>query len=339
MRRLHFNWQPGRVPVILRRMAHTVFAGSIALRTVLITGGAGFIGSHLAAHFEPTARVRVIDNFRSGHRRNLDGLNVELFEGSILDRALVRKAMRDVDAVFHLAAMVSVPESMEKPIECVETNVTGLLVVLEEAAAAGVQKLCFASSAAVYGDNPGSPKVESMRPEPRSPYAITNLDGEYYCAMFAAARGLETAALRFFNVFGPRQDPGSAYAAAIPTFIRQALDGAPLVIFGDGMQTRDFIHVSDVVGACAFVAARRGLTGVFNAGYGSGTRIGELARRIIHAAESSSEIRHEPARQGDVRHSVASVEKLQMAGFRPSSDLRAGLADTLSYFKSQLATA
>jgi UDP-glucose 4-epimerase len=320
-------------------MAHTGFAGSIALRTVLITGGAGFIGSHLAAHFDSKATVRVIDNFRTGHRRNLEGLNVELFEGSILDRALVRKAMRDVDAVFHLAAMVSVPESMEKPIECVESNVTGLLVVLEEAAAAGVQKLCFASSAAVYGDNPGSPKIESMQPEPRSPYAITNLDGEYYCAMFAAARQLETASLRFFNVFGPRQDSNSSHAAAIPIFIRQALDGAPLVIFGDGMQTRDFIHVSDVVAACAFVAGRRGLTGVFNAGYGSAITISEVARRIIHAAGSSSEIRHEPARAGDVRHSVASVEKLQTAGLRPSNDLRTGLIDTLSYFRSQLVTA
>ena len=181
---------------------------------VLITGGAGFIGSHLVEHFQGKAEVRVLDNLRSGYRKNLDGFKVEFIEGDILDRNAVRKAVNGVDYVFHLAAMISVPESMFKPIECVDINVKGLLVVLEEAAAAGVKKLCFSTSAAIYGDNPVVPKRENMLPEPKSPYAITKLDGEYYCNMFTREGKLQTACMRYFNVFGPRQDPRAAYAAA-----------------------------------------------------------------------------------------------------------------------------
>ena len=301
---------------------------------ILITGGAGFIGSHLAEHFQHTAEVRVLDDLRTGHRRNLDGLNVEFVAGSILDRDRVRQAMRGVDCVFHLAALVSVPESMQRPLDCAALNVTGLLHVLEEASRAGVRKLCFSSSAAVYGDNPAVPKVETMCPEPRSPYAITKLDGEYYGAMFTQTRGIEVACLRFFNVFGPRQDPGSAYAAAVPIFIRQALANQPLTIYGDGGQTRDFVYVKDVVAANAFVAARPGLTGVFNVGYGAGQTINHLARTIIDAAGSTSPIHYEPVRAGDVKHSVASVEKLRAAGFRPTGNLRDGLAATLDFCRS-----
>jgi UDP-glucose 4-epimerase len=301
---------------------------------ILITGGSGFIGSHLVEHFQGKAEVRVLDNLRTGHRHNLDGLKAEFMLGSILDRELVRKAVQGVDYLFHLAAMVSVPESMTKPIQCAEINVTGLLNVLEEAASAGVKKLCFSSSAAIYGNNPTVPKLETMPPEPKSPYAITKLDGEYYCGLYAAEGRLETACLRFFNVFGPRQDPKSAYAAAVPIFIQKALAGEPLTIYGDGEQTRDFIDVKDIVAANVFAATTPQVRGVFNVGYGERTTINDLARAIVAAAGSKSELRHEPARAGDVKHSLASVEKLRAAGFRPVSNLHDGLARTLRFFQS-----
>ena len=201
---------------------------------VLVTGGAGFIGSHIVEHFQGKADVRVLDNLRTGYRENLAGLEHEFIEGSITDRDAVRKAVEGVDYIFHMAAMISVPESMDKPIECVDINCTGTLVVLEEAAKAGVKKMCFSSSAANYGDNPVVPKVETMLPEPKSPYAITKLDGEYYCDMFSREGKLATGVMRYFNVFGPRQDPGSAYAAAVPIFIDKAAKGETITIFGDG---------------------------------------------------------------------------------------------------------
>ena len=204
---------------------------------VLITGGSGFIGSHIAEYFQGKAEVRVLDNLRSGHRSNLAGLDVEFIEGDIRDRLTVARAMEGVDYVFHLAAMISVPESMSKIVECVEINNTGMIIVLEEAAKAGVKKLCFSTSAAIYGDNPEVPKRETMFPEPKSPYAITKLDGEYYCNMFTQTGRLRTACLRYFNVFGPRQDPKSAYAAAVPIFTAKAVANEPIRIFGDGEQT------------------------------------------------------------------------------------------------------
>lgn len=302
---------------------------------VLITGGAGFIGSHIAEQLQGRAEVRILDNLRTGYRRNLVGLKVEFIHGSILDRASVRRAVAGVDQVFHLAAMISVPESVLRPHECVELNVTGLLNVLEEAATAGVRKLCFSSSAAIYGNNPAVPKTEMMLPEPRSPYAITKLDGEYYCRQFAESGRLETIALRFFNVFGPRQDPGSAYAAAVPIFMRQALAHEPLTIYGDGGQTRDFVYVRDIAAANIFAVNTPGLTGVFNAGYGGQITVLELARRIIAQAGSQSEIRHAPERAGDVRHSRANVDALHAAGFRPISSLDTGLKETLAYFRAR----
>jgi UDP-glucose 4-epimerase len=305
---------------------------------VLITGGAGFIGSHIAQLLQGRAEVRILDNLRTGYRRNLDGLEVDFIAGSILDRAAVQSAMQGVDYVFHLAAMISVPESVERPHECVELNVTGLLNVLEAAAAAGVRKLCLSSSAAIYGNNPVVPKVETMLPEPRSPYAVTKLDGEYYCRQFTEAGRLDTVALRFFNVFGPRQDPGSAYAAAVPIFMQRALAQQPITIYGDGGQTRDFIYVKDIAAANLFAATTPGLTGVFNAGYGGQITVLELAQRIITQAGSRSEIRHAPERAGDVRHSRANVGALHAAGFRPVSSLDAGLAETLDYFRQRPST-
>jgi UDP-glucose 4-epimerase len=301
---------------------------------ILITGGAGFIGSHLAEHFHQRATVRILDNLRTGHRRNLEGLEVEFIHGSILDRKLLRTVMQDVDYVFHLAAMVGVPESVREPHACVELNVTGTLNVLEAAAAAGVRKLCFSSSAAVYGNNPIVPKREDMLPEPRSPYAVTKLDGEFYCRQFTGAGRLETVALRFFNVFGPRQDPAGTYGAVVPIFFQRALAGKPLTIFGDGGQTRDFIYVKDIVAALDFVTSTPGLTGVFNAGYGQQLTLRELARRILEITNSQSEIQFEPERIGDVRHSQASVERLRDKGFHPEGTLEFGLRQMLCAFQS-----
>lgn len=301
---------------------------------ILVTGGSGFIGSHIVEHYQNRAtEIRVLDNLRTGYRKNLDGLHCVFIEGSVTDRELVKKAVGGVDLVFHLAALVSVPESMAKPGECVDINVHGLLNVLEEASAAGVRKLVFASSAAVYGDNPVVPKVETMLPEPKSPYAITKLDGEYYLDMFRREGRLETAALRFFNVFGPRQDPKGAYAAAVPIFIDKAVRGEDITVFGDGKQTRDFIYVKDIVGALAFAAETPGVNGVFNAGYGGQITINELAAQIIANAGTTSQILHAPERAGDVKHSRASADKLLAAGWKPRHTLEEGLARTFEFFK------
>ncbi len=302
---------------------------------VLITGGAGFIGSHLAEHFHQTAEVRVLDDFSSGYAANIDNLNVKLFQGSILDRDLVRRALDGVDYVFHLAAMISVPESMEKPVECVEVNTLGTLTVLEEAAAAGVKKLCLSSSAAIYGDNPEVPKKESMRPEPKSPYAVTKLDGEYYCGMFDREDRLHTACLRYFNVFGPRQDPNSQYAAAVPIFISRALQNLPLTIYGDGEQTRDFIFVKDIVAANVHLATNSDSTGVFNVAYGGRITINDLAQQIIELTESKSEIKYAPERAGDVKHSTACIDALRKTGFTPTSSFSEGMAQTIEFFKKK----
>ena len=240
--------------------------------------------------------------------------------------------MQRVNLVFHLAAMVSVPESMAKPVVCIADNVVGTLTVLEEAARANVKKLCFVSSAAIYGDNPVVPKIETMMPEPRSPYAITKLDGEFHCAMFEREGLLKATVLRLFNVFGPRQNPRGPYAAAVPVFIESALAGRPLIIFGDGEQTRDFVSVKDVIASCLHAATPFGLTGVFNVTRGGHVTINGLAKKIIALTGSASPIVHEPARSGDVRHSTASVEKLRGTGFRPTCDLDEALAATVKWF-------
>jgi len=304
------------------------------IKKALVTGGAGFIGGHLVrALLEQGAEVVVLDNFRTGHLRNIEDLPVRLVRGCITDREVVREAVAGCDTVFHLAALVSVPESMERVHECVALNVTGLLTVLEEASAAGARKLVLSSSAAIYGDDPEVPKREDMRPAPKSPYAITKLDGEYYCALFAATGRIETTSLRYFNVFGPRQDPRSAYAAAVPIFIRRALAEAPITIHGDGGQTRDFVFVKDVVAANLFAASTAGLTGVFNVGYGGSITINAIAERILAQTGGKGSIVHEAPRPGDVRHSRASADKLRAAGWKPGYDLESGLAETLAWYR------
>ena len=299
---------------------------------ILITGGAGFIGSHIAEHFQGKAEVRVLDNLRSGFKHNLAGFQHEFIEASILDREAVRQAVQGVDYIFHLAAMISVPESMAKPIECDEINTKGTLIVLEEAAKAGVKKLVLSSSAAIYGDNPVVPKVETMFPEPKSPYAITKLDGEYYCKMFADEKRLQTACLRYFNVFGPRQDPKSQYAAAVPIFIHRALKNEPIMIYGDGEQTRDFIYVKDIAAANAYFATQSPATGVFNIAYGAKITINELCTMICQQTGSRSEIKYAPERAGDVKHSMAAIDKLRAAGFAAQGNLSDGLQATVKSF-------
>jgi UDP-glucose 4-epimerase len=302
---------------------------------VLITGGAGFIGSHLAQYWQDKAEVVILDNLRSGHLHNLKGITHEFLQGSVMDRQAVARAVQGVDYVFHLAAMISVPESMLKPVECVEINTVGTLIVLEEASKAGVKKLCFSSSAANYGDNPVVPKLETMLPEPKSPYAVTKLDGEYYCALFAREGRLATACSRYFNVFGPRQDPKSAYAAAVPIFVDRAVKNEAITVYGDGEQTRDFIYVKDIVAANVHLATQASLSGVYNVAYGGRITINELAKKIIVICGSRSEIRHLPERPGDVKHSQASVDKLMATGFKAASSFDQGLQATVEFFRNR----
>lgn len=301
---------------------------------ILITGGAGFIGSHIVEHFQKQAEIIVMDNLRSGRRSNLNGLEHRLVEASILDRTALREALRGVDYVFHLAAMISVPESMTQPIECNRLNTEGTLVVLEEAARAGVKKLVFSSSAAVYGNDPTSPKSEALLPSPESPYAVSKLDGEYYCKIFAQAGRLASVCLRYFNVFGPRQDPASQYAAAVPIFMHRAVRHQPITIFGDGEQTRDFVYVKDVAAANAFFARNTVTTGIYTVAYGATISINALARRICQLTGSRSVLSHQPERIGDVKHSLAAVDRLRAAGFRPTFNLEHGLAATVAHVQA-----
>ena len=303
---------------------------------VLVTGGAGFIGRHIAGYFQHPAEVRVLDNLRSGRKSNLSGLNCQFMVGSVLDRDLVREAMTGVDFVFHLAAIASVQESMQKPNECAEINTRGTVIVLEEAALAGVKKLIFSSSAAIYGDNPTNPKIESMPAEPKSPYAASKSEGERHCSAFTDAGRLATVSLRYFNVFGPYQDPRSEYAAAVPSFIEKAIRDEPITIFGDGRQTRDFIYVDDVVAANAFFALKSQATGIFNVACGRQITVTDLALTIRKITKSSCTIDYGAERPGDVKHSLAGIDKMHTAGFRPVCDLAAGLRATIEFFSKDI---
>jgi len=278
----------------------------------------------------------VVDNMRSGRKSNLSDLKCELIVGSILDRDLVREAMKGVDFVFHLAAMVSVQESVQKPKECAEINVGGTAIVLEEAARARVRKLIFSSSAAIYGDNPAVPQIETMPADPRNPYAISKYEGERQCCSFTDKGRLPTVALRYFNVFGPYQNPKSEYAAVVPAFIEKATRNKPIMIFGDGYQTRDFVYVGDVVTVNAFFALQSQATGIFNVACGKQTSIADLALTIRKLTQSGSMIEYGEERPGDVKHSVGSVEKVQKAGFTPVCDLAEGLRSTIEYFRKDL---
>jgi UDP-glucose 4-epimerase len=305
---------------------------------VLVTGGAGFIGRHIAEYFQHRAEVRVLDNLRSGRKSNLSGLNCQFMVGSVLDRDLVREAMTGVDFVFHLAAIASVQESMQEPNECAEINTRGTVVVLEEAARAGVKKLIFSNSAAIYGDNPTNPKIESMPAEPKSPYATSKYEAERHCHSFTDEGRLATVSLRYFNVFGPYQDPRSEYAAAVPAFIEKAIRGEPITIFGDGRQTRDFIYVDDVVAANAFFALKSQATGIFNVACGRQITVTDLALTIRKITKSGCTIDYAAERPGDVKHSLAGIDKMHTAGFRPVCDLAGGLRTTIQFFRKEIAS-
>jgi UDP-glucose 4-epimerase len=302
-------------------------------KRILITGGAGFIGSHLARHFAAQAEVTVLDDLRSGQAGNLEGIRCRFLHGSILDAGALKQAIAGAEEVYHLAAMISVPESLAKPAECTLLNTEGTRRVLDAALATDARKVVLASSAAIYGDNPTVPKLESMPPEPKSPYAETKLAGEHLLEEYRQAHGLGTTSLRFFNVFGPRQDPRSAYAAAVPIFIAKALRNEPIGIHGDGGQTRDFIHVTDIVGALAYAGASKDMAGTYNVGYGQSQSILALAQEIIRLIGSQSKIEHLPTRAGDVRHSLASTERLLAAGWKPQSSVSVGLAETIDAFR------
>ncbi len=302
---------------------------------IVVTGGAGFIGGHIVEYWlEQGAEVHIIDNLRSGRRENLTIYpNAVFHEVSITDREKVFEVIAGARYVHHLAAMISVPESMEKPLECVDINVNGLINVLDAARAGGVEKVVHSSSAAVYGDNPVSPKTTAMRPDPKSPYGITKLDGEYYLQMYHEFHDLGTASLRYFNVFGPRQDPNSAYAAAIPIFVKRALENRDLTIFGDGEQTRDFVFVKDVVQANILAATDTRAFGVYNVANGSAITIRELCELIIKTTGSKSKIVFADERPGDIKHSLADIGATQTAlDYKPKYDLIHGLEQTIRYF-------
>jgi len=300
---------------------------------ILVTGGAGFIGSHLVEHFHPDHEVVVVDNLRSGRRENLAGFRHTFHQVSITDRDSLIALFEGVDLVFHMAAMVSVPESLKAPSECVEINTLGTLNVLEAARSSGVKGVVLASSAAVYGDNPVVPKVESMLPEPKSPYAVTKLDGEHFMQIYGSQWGLKTVSLRFFNVFGPRQDPTSQYAAAIPIFVHRALHGQDIVIYGDGSAVRDFVFVKDVVNACLLAAEQGG--GVLNVARGEYITILELARLIKQLTGSSSKIVHADPRPGDIHTSYADISRIERLGFKPSPDQTENLLQTIRFFQKR----
>lgn len=307
------------------------------MKKYLITGGAGFIGSHIAEYLsKKDNEVTILDSLRTGFENNLKGLNVNFVNGDIRDVELLNKLAKGADSIFHLAALVSVPESLLKVKECIDINANGTINVLEAAKQNENCKVILSTSAANYGDNPLLPKVETMVPEPMTPYSITKLDGEFYLKMYLDQFNLETASLRYFNVFGPRQDPKSAYAAAVPIFINNALQNKPITIYGDGLQTRDFIYVKDVVRG-NIMASEKG-NGTFNLALGNSTSILELANKIITLTNSKSEIKFLEERAGDIKHSRADVTKFKELGFTPKYSLDKGLEETIEFYHNQLKT-
>lgn len=300
----------------------------------LVTGGAGFIGSHLVDRLvDRGAAVRVLDNFSTGSRRNLErmGERIELIEGDLRDEAAVRRAARGVEVVFHQGALPSVPRSIADPKTTLEVNVLGTLNVLMAARAAGCRRVIFASSSSVYGDAPGLPRKETMQPEPLSPYAVSKLTGEHLCAVYNQLQGLETISLRYFNVFGPRQDPLSPYAAVIPLFLQALRNGERPVIYGDGEQARDFTYVENVVEANLLAAvARDGIGKVFNIASGEKVSVKKTLEQLEALLGKWIEPLHEPTRPGDVCDSWADIDAARkVLGYEPSVSFEEGLARTV----------
>lgn len=304
----------------------------------LVTGGAGFIGSNIVElMLDEGKRVRVLDNFSTGRRENLEGLvdSIELIEGDIRDLATVARAAAGCACVVHQAALPSVVRSIEDPLASHQVNVDGTLNVLLAARDAGVRRVVYASSSSVYGDSPTLPKREDMMPSPLSPYAVGKLSGEYYCAIFSRLYGLSCISLRYFNVFGPKQDPSSQYAAVIPNFFGAICRGEEAVIDGDGNQSRDFTFVKNVAEA-NLLACEAALSGgeVVNVACGESTSINELFHLIQEVLGISASPRYGEPRSGDVRHSLADIARArEKLGFTPSIGLKEGLRRAAEYYR------
>ncbi|MFP5261923.1 MAG: SDR family oxidoreductase [Blastocatellia bacterium] len=308
-------------------------------RIYLVTGGAGFIGSHICERLLREGHgVRVLDNFFSGKRANLEHLGgeIDLIEGDVRDAAAVAGAMKGVHIVFHEAALGSVPRSVADPVTTHEVNITGTLNVLLAARDAGARRVVYASSSSVYGETQELPKHEGITPQPLSPYALSKLAGEHYITVFNHVYGFEAVALRYFNIFGARQDPESQYAAVIPRFIMSLLEGKPPVIYGDGLQSRDFTHVENVVEANLLAAEADGVSGrAFNVACGGRYSLLDLLDRIRRIIGNDLQPVHEAPRAGDVRDSQASIEAARAAlGYRVRVDFDEGIRRTVEWYQN-----
>ncbi|MGQ9888473.1 MAG: SDR family oxidoreductase [Aggregatilineales bacterium] len=305
----------------------------------VVTGGAGFIGSHLVERLLRDGHtVRVVDNLSTGRRENLAHLDgFAFYQASVTDRAALDEAFAGADYVLHQAGLPSVPRSIDDPLTTHDYNATGTLIVLQAARAAGVRRVVYAASSSAYGDAEGDYKDESTLPDPLSPYAVAKLTGEYYCRVFTMVYGLETVALRYFNVFGPRQDPTSRYAAVIPLFITAMLNGQPPVIYGDGHQSRDFTYVDNVVeGNLLAVKAPAAAGRVLNLATGQRVTLLELVDKLNALLGTSFSPVHDAPRPGDVRHSRAAVERARaLLGYTPPVDFDTGLARTLAWYQAR----
>jgi nucleoside-diphosphate-sugar epimerase len=306
----------------------------------LVTGGGGFIGSHIVRRLVTMGeQVRVLDNFHAGKKENLQGLEdqVEVITGNILNQTIVEKAMEGVEVVLHQAALRSVPFSVENPALVNRVNVEGTLNVLIAARDAGVRRVVYASSSSVYGNSRLLPKNEQQLPSPISPYAVSKLTGEYYCGVFTELYGVETVSLRYFNVYGPRQDPNSQYAAVIPRFIRWAFLSEPLEVHGDGLQSRDFTYIDNVVSANLLAAqCREGIGQAFNVGQGSAHTLLDLVHLLQDILRMELQVRHTPGRAGDVRHTLADISNAECClGYKPLVSFEEGIGRTVRYFSEQ----
>jgi UDP-glucose 4-epimerase len=310
----------------------------------LVTGGAGFIGSHIAHRLvEAGHEVVVLDNFFSGSRANLASFadRVRLVEGDVRHAATVEQCAAGCEVIFHEAAIVSVPLSVERPQESHDVNIQGTLNVLQAARAARTRRVVFASSAAIYGEEPTLPKTEAMRPEPISPYGVEKITGEHYLATWSKLFGVETVALRYFNVFGPRQDPKSPYSGVISIFVERICSGRPITFFGDGAQSRDFVYVANVVDANVRAATRPGISGrAYNIGCGKRTTLLDLASLVEKAAGRTVERSFAAPRAGDIKDSVADIALARAElGYEPAVDVGEGLKRLVDYVRESGARA